>query len=55
MHYFPPSHYVLQMSAAEAEQLMENLGIPRTDTGGFPYTDVIPYLAKAIESTKSEN
>ena len=43
------------MSEAETEQLMENLGIPQTESGGFPYNDIIPYLAKAIESTKNES
>jgi Ca2+-binding EF-hand superfamily protein len=43
------------MSEAETEQLMENLGIPQTESGGFPYNDIIPYLANAIESRKSES
>lgn len=39
----------LQMTAAETEEMLEELGIPRTESGGFPYADIIPYLVQAIE------
>lgn len=43
----------VQMTEEETERLMVELGIPRTESGGFPYTDVIPYLVQAIDSTHS--
>ena len=38
------------MSEQETEQLLESLGIPRAESAGFPYNDIIPYLAQAIQS-----
>ena len=42
----------LQMSVEQTEELLDQLGIPRTESGGFPYNDVIPYLVQAIEGTQ---
>ena len=40
-----------KMSESEIEILLEELGISGTESGGFPYVDIISYLVQAIEGT----